>query len=174
MDWLARDRTFSTQPYQELAAVLVAAGHRRLSEDIRFAGHQRERAEAWKHGNLVTWFWLTLLYVFAGYGIGLYGFVALGWIIGLTSLGTLILGWSARGRQHSVWWRIGASLQRILPVLSLSQDFTKFFENPAPGGPGYEPRNLDRVQVALFALLALFGWILSIFLLAALSGLLDK
>jgi hypothetical protein len=47
IDWLARDRTFSPQPYNELATVLTAAGRRDTAEAILFAGRERERDETW-------------------------------------------------------------------------------------------------------------------------------
>ncbi len=98
--WLARDPVYSTQPYTQLADVLAAAGNRDGAADIRFFGRDRERLELlrgchWLQGvGLVekpdddrscgigrwgTWIGLTTLQVFAGYGIGAYGFRAIAW-----------------------------------------------------------------------------------------------
>ena len=45
-DWLARDPTLTTQPYVQLASVLLATGHRDGAERIQYAGRQPERNEA--------------------------------------------------------------------------------------------------------------------------------
>ena len=50
-DWLARDTTFSTQPYTQLASVLFAAGHRDTAERINTPG---ANAGAVKPGHAAT------------------------------------------------------------------------------------------------------------------------
>jgi hypothetical protein len=94
------------------------------------------------------------------------------WVTGFAVLGADILWYSANARKHRYWWRFGASLQQLLPVIELSKEFTNFFENPQPQ-PG-APVNLNRFQVAYFAGHALVGWILGFFLLAAMSGITQK
>ncbi len=90
-DWLDRDRTFSTQPYTQLASVLVASGHRDSAENVQFDRWERERQEVRKPGIWPgwLWIWLTALRYVAVYGIGLYSFQVLYWVGGLTMLGTL-------------------------------------------------------------------------------------
>jgi hypothetical protein len=70
-------------------------------------------------------------------------------------------------------WRLGASLHRLLPVVELSKEFKDFFDNPQPSN-AEEPRNLNRWQTAYFAGHAIAGWVLGLFLLAAMSGLTQK
>jgi hypothetical protein len=172
-EWLARDPTFSTQPYVQLASVLLATGHRDSAERIQYAGRERERQEDRRRGDWVQWAWLTGLWAVAGYGIGLYTFRVVWWVLGLTVLGAVILWWSPTARRHGPLWLLGASLHRLLPVVELNKEFQEFFDNPAPAHI-YEPRNLNRFQMAFFSGLAIVGGILGGILLAALGGLMPK
>jgi hypothetical protein len=107
-DWLARDRTFSSQPYTELSSVLAAAGHRDTADAILLAGRERELGEAcanWSRSG--TCAWLTFLSYIAGYGIGLYTFFVLLWVLGLTVLGADVLWYSSNARRQGYWWRLG-------------------------------------------------------------------
>ncbi len=194
--WLARDPVYSTQPYTQLASVLAASGSRDEAASIRFFGRDRERGEtllgcAWlQRLGLVTpppiprgcnwegWLGLSALQSFVGYGIGGYTFRALYWAIGLAALGTIILcfapgvrgalsfkGSGGRGpRQHTLVWCFGASLSHLLPVVSLTPEFTEFFNDP-------QRQRLYSWQQVAFALLALCGWALGLFVVAAFSGL---
>jgi predicted N-acetyltransferase YhbS len=173
VEWLARDPTFSTQPYVELAGVLLATGHRDSAERIQYAGRERERQEDRRRGDWVQWAWLTALWGVAGYGIGLYTFRVLWWVLGLTALSTVVLWWSPVARRHGLFWLLGASLHRLLPVVELNKEFQDFFDNPAPARI-YDPRNLNRFQTAFFAGLAIVGGILSAILIAALGGLMPR
>jgi hypothetical protein len=169
-DWLERDRTFSTQPYTQLSTVLLAAGRRDSSEAIQYAGKVRQRAEEKGWG---AWIWQTVWGGVAGYGVGLYTFRVLWWVIGLTVLGAEILWLSPRVRAHGVLWALGASLHRLLPIVELNKEFKDFFDNPVPANSD-EPRNLNRWQVGFFIGLALAGWVLGFILLAAMGGLIPK
>jgi len=172
-DWLARDHTFSTQPYTELSSVLTAAGHRDTADAVQLAGRERERNEAcagWSH--LGSCMWLTFLSYIAGYGIGLYTFFVLLWVLGLTVLGADVLWYSSNARQQGYWWRFGASLHRLLPIIELSKEFTNFFDNPLP--EPNQPRNLSPRQTAYFAGHAIAGWILGFFLIAAMGRIIQK
>jgi hypothetical protein len=164
-DWLARDRTFSPQPYTQLATVLLAAGRRETAEAIQFAGRERERNEAWRQGDLRYWGWLTILCYVVGYGIGLYTFSVLIWVVGFTGFGADVLWYSPNARAQGYLWRFGASLHRLLPIVELNKEFKNFFD---------EPSNLGRSQCRYFAVHALTGWALGLFLLAAMGGLMQK
>jgi hypothetical protein len=175
VDWLSRDRTFSTQPYTQLSSVFAAGGHRATADDIQIAGRERERCEAWKQGRPGSWLWQTILSGAVGYGIGLYTFRVLWWIGGLTVLGAVVL-WNspnARARWYpphrrpfGIFCLLAASLHRLLPIVTLSKEFQEFFDNPPANPP-----NLKPWQVAYFAGHALFGWAFGLILLAAMSGL---
>jgi hypothetical protein len=164
-DWLARDRTFSTQPYIQLSSALAAAGYRATADDIQVAGRDRERNEAWRQGNRLYWGWLTILCYVVGYGIGLYTFSVLIWVVGFTGLGADVLWYSPNARAQGYLWRFGASLHRLLPIVELSKEFKNFFD---------EPSNLGRCERLYFAVHALTGWALGLFLLAAMGGLMQK
>jgi hypothetical protein len=159
--------------------VLAAAGHRDAAEAILFAGRDRERDEIWArqdqglwhwlwHG-LPDWLWLTVFSGVAGYGIGLYTFRVLFWVMLLTVIGAVVLWYSPNARARGLAWRLGASLHRLLPVVELNKEFKDFFENPPPA-PG-QVRNLSPWQTGFFSAIALAGWVLGFFLLAAMGGL---
>ncbi len=171
--WLSRQRVFSTQPAAQLAAALLAAGRRDTAEAVQLAAQERERGEACARHEFGVCAWMTFLSAVAGYGIGLYTFRVLWWVLGLTVLGAWVLRFSPVARRRGLAWRLGASLHRLLPVVELNKDFEDFFDNPPPERL-YEPRNLNGFQVAFFSGLAIAGWILGFFLLAAMSGLTQK
>jgi hypothetical protein len=173
IDWLARDRTFKNQPYTQLSTVLAKAGYRDPADDIQFAGRRREREEICKQSNQpASCAWLTTLSVVAGYGVGLHTFRVLWGVSLFTLLGAVVLSFSRKGRQHGVGWRLGASLHRLLPIISLSKEFEDFFDNrPTDLDSAH---NLNRFQVGYFAVHAIVGWALGLILLAAMSGLTSK
>jgi cytoskeletal protein CcmA (bactofilin family) len=176
-DWLNRDPTFSTQPYTQLSSVLLADGHREVAEAIQFDGRERERREMRRDtfSSWLYWSWLTVFSIVAGYGVGLYTFRVLWWVIGLTVLGAVVLRYSSYARRRGFVWRLGASLHRLLPIVELSNEFNDFFENSSSdSGESGERRNLNRFQVAYFVGQAIAGWILGFFLLAAMGTLTGK
>jgi hypothetical protein len=165
IDWLERDRTFSTQPYVQLSSVLAAAGHRDTADAILFAGRERERDKYLAEGNYIQWAWLTFLHYVAGYGIGLYTFYVICPVIFFTVVGFGFLCCSRSALTRHWLWRIGASLHRLLPIISLSKEFQDFFDEPA---------NLGRVAKVYFAIHAIAGWALGFILLAAMGGIIQK
>jgi hypothetical protein len=171
-DWFDRDPIFSTQPYTQLSSVLLAAGHRDTAEAIQLDGRERARSEATVQNDVSSWLWLTALFLIAGHGIGNYTFRVLWWVLGLTVLGFVFLYLSPNARAHSVVWRLGASLHRLLPIVKLSKEFEDFFDNPATNANW--PRNLNRFLVGYFAFHAIFGWVLGLILLAAMGGITQK
>ena len=191
--WLKRDPIYSPGPYTQLATVLAASGNSAAATSIRFVGRDRERTEMvtncrWplsaaattqtlRRCDVLGWLGLSSLQATVGYGIGTYTFRALWWTLGLALIGTAILAFapgvrdpvpSADGRRgrrpKSLVWCFGASLSHVLPVVSLSPEFTVFFNDP------HRERLYAWQQIA-FAALALCGWGLSLFVVAAFSGL---
>ena len=118
--WLAADRSFSPQPYWQLARVLEEAGHENMAGDVRYAGRERERSEL---GLLEPrWWGLSALWATIGYGYGWRVFLTpLAWIIFFTGLGTVILRvygkHSGDGRRLGVWY----SLDMLLPIIRLRE-----------------------------------------------------
>src|SRR5262249_50498241 len=131
--------------------------HRDTANYIAITGRDRERDEACGRGNLGSCVGLTVLSVVAGYGIGLYTFRVLWCVIFFTMLGVAVLYFSRNARRHSLIWKIGASLHRLLPIVRLSKEFEDFFDNPATNADW--PRNLNRFQVGYFAVHAIAGWV---------------
>jgi hypothetical protein len=203
-DWLQRDPVYSTQPYTQLASVLTAAGDRDAASEIRFYSRDRQRSEllrgcGWLQSfglverpddarpcgpaNLASWFGLSVLQVFVGYGIGNYSFRAVGWALIFALIGTAILcsapgvrgvlpvrfiGIATRGpRQKSLLWCFGASLNRVLPLVTISQEFDEFFNDP-------KRERLHAWQHVAFGVLALCGWAVGLFVVAAFSGLIQN
>ena len=171
--WLAKQSPYAPGPYQQLASVLRNQGQPDIADDVLFAGRERERGEAcvsWSRAD--SCLWLSILSSAAGYGIGLYTFRVLWWVVGLTVLGAFILWFSPNARRHGPLWIAGASLHRLLPIVELSKGFTKFFENSTTSESWR--RNLHPFQEVYFALHALLGWALGLILLAAMAGLIQK
>jgi hypothetical protein len=162
--WLERDPDFSSQPYVQLAAVMTAHGDQDSAADVLYFGRVRETQIAWESGHYLRWMLLSALNLVTGYGIGTYTFRALYWIIGLTALGVVLLTWSPGGGGRTLLWRTGASLTRVLPGIEINKEFTDFFDDP-------ERQRLHDWQVAVFSAFVVIGWVLGLFLVAAMTGL---
>jgi uncharacterized protein YjbI with pentapeptide repeats len=159
--WLARDSSYTPQPYEHLAAVLRATGEPTKANRILYESRERERAEASKRGDYASWFGFTLLNWTVGYGLGLGYFRALWWILGFTLIGTAVLRFSCQGPE-SLSAKAIFSLERLLPIVQLDEA-NKEVEARLAGGVKY-----------YFYAHKLVGWVLASFLIAALAGLTQK
>ena len=81
-------------------------------------------------------------------------------------LGTSVLSRVPAAKAKGFWWCVGASLDRLLPIIQLNKGFADFFNT--------EHTQLSGWVVAVFAGLGLWGWMLGSFLIAALAGLTQK
>lgn len=162
--WLERDRDFSSQPYIQLASVMAAHGDQDNAAKVLYYGRVRETQMAWEAGNYPRWMLLAALNVVTGYGIGTYTFRALSWIIALTVVGVVLLKRSPGARQKPLLWRAGASLTRVLPGVEINREFTDFFDDP-------KRQRLKDWQVVVFSAFVVIGWVLGLFLVAAMTGL---
>lgn len=181
--WLARDPVLARQPYEQLAGVFRAAGDRDRADAILTAYRDRERTEAWRDGQCwntdnalwqrpLAWgnedcrnaLWLGLLWATIGYGIGDGPFRIVWWVLGMTLLGALVLGWAKPAGRRGLAWRAGASLDQLLPIISLNKEFDEYFHDP-------KRERLHGWQLGYFAAQALVGFLLASFLVAGLSGL---
>jgi hypothetical protein len=113
-----------------------------------------------------SWLGLSALQAFVGYGIGNYSFRAVGWALKLAVSGLVILTFApgVRGtrpirywtrlqrgpQQKSLLWCFGASLHRVLPLISINQEFSEFFNDP-------KRERLHAWQHVAFGVLALCG-----------------
>jgi hypothetical protein len=159
--WARLDNDFSASPYEQLAAAFTAAGDHNAADEIRYREQVRadEKNTSWAYvrSGLMRWF--------AGYGIGSYMFRALGWALGLSALGAVILRFRVKGvaeAGHGSLWCFGASVNRLLPVINLRKEFTDFFDDPARNK--FTPR-----QDFFFTILSVLGWVLGAIVLAAMA-----
>ncbi len=131
------------------------------------------------------WLGMAALQVFVGYGIGDHTFRAAGWAVILALIGTVVLCFApgVRGmwpvnfetteslprgpRQKSWLWCFGASLHMVLPLITISQEFSDFFNDP-------KRERLHAWQHVVFGVLAVGGWVLAGFVVAAFSGLIQS
>ena len=160
-NWAHSDESKSSYPYEQLAAAHAAAGDR----DAADAFHYAERVRAAENAG---WGERTLSYVLhyvAGYGIGYYMFNALWWALGLALLGAMILRWSVQGvadHKHGIFWCFGASVDRLLPFITLKKEFSEFFDNKEVNG-------FTLWQDVFFILFGVLGWVLGAIVLAAMG-----
>ena len=162
--WLERDREFSSQPYAQLASVMVAHGDQEKAAQILYFGRVRETQMAWEAGNYIRWMLLATLSIVTGYGIGTYTFRVLLWIVGLAAIGVVLLKRSPGGGRKTLLWRAGASLNRVLPGIEINKEFADFFDDP-------QRQRLKDWQVIIFSAFVVIGWVLGLFLVAAMTGL---
>ena len=162
--WLARDRSFTRQPYQQLASVFTAAGDPNRATDILFAARYREELLDWETGETWDALGLAALRVTIGYGLGYKFFRVLWWVLGFCLVGTLVLLCAPAARAKGVLWCFGASLDQLIPFATLSPEFAPFFDDP-------QRERLAGWQVAFFALQSLVGFVLGGFVGAGLGGL---
>jgi hypothetical protein len=156
--WLARDPSYSPQPYEYLATVFRAAGESSKANRIRYESRERDRAEAWKQEDYGRWFGLTLLKWGIGYGLGLRYFLALWWIVVFTLIGTIALRVTRQG-PDGLSAKAVFSLDLLLPIVQLDAAHNQLEAALAGWVKHY------------FYAHKLVGWVLASFLIAALAGL---
>jgi hypothetical protein len=163
--WIRRDPKYSPAPYEQLAAAFVAMGDRDAADEIHYLGRvrQRETETRW-------WPWIIsgLFQYTAGFGIGIYTFRVVWWVIGISVAGAVYL-WTcvAAARRQGAIWCFGASLARLLPVIEINKEFTDFFNDP-------HRKRLTARQSLVFSAIGMLGWLLGAILIAAVSGLTQK
>jgi hypothetical protein len=175
--WLGRDLHFSPQPYLQLASVLRTMGDPGRAEDVLYAARDRELTEAWDRGDYWEVTWLELQKWLIGYGIGSKLFRIFIWVAVFTLIGMVILvpspwfweTWAqkktSKARAKHLVWMFGASLDHLLPIVSLNKEFEDFFHDPLPR------KRLKGWQLGYFSFHALFGFLLGTLVGAALAGL---
>ncbi len=167
-NWLKKstygEKRFNSQPFSHLGKILTEAGHRDQGLALQFAAREGERWQAARNGDWSHWLGLSALRWLSGYGIGMYTFIAIPWVLGSVAIGVLALRRSRAARANGVWWCIGASLERLLPIIELNKEFSDFFFDP-------NRERLRSWQLAFFAVYSLWGWVLGLVLISAMSGL---
>lgn len=150
--WIRKQKSYSPQPYEQLAAVLRNAGHRTAADKISYAGraHEQEESSGW------YCLWLCLLNLFIGYGYQTWK--AIFWFVGLVFFGVIVLQVSGQGPLNGMpSYGFPYSLDLLLPIIRL-QEF--HYELELTGLPKY-----------YFFFHQIMGYVLATFLAAGLSGL---
>ena len=157
---------FAPLPYRQLARCLESKGETSYADDVLLAERIRETRQARRTGQWGRWLQLEAQRAIVGFGIGRHVSRVLFWIMVLTLVGAIVLRFGPQG-DHLDWpWCFGASLSRLLPV-PISPRFTEFFQEKS----GVQ---ITYWQNAYFALHTLLGWVLSAYVAATLTGLLQK
>tara|TARA_R110000868_G_C10667968_1_gene746350 strand:+ start:63 stop:722 length:660 start_codon:yes stop_codon:yes gene_type:complete len=110
--------------------------------------------------------YLWTLYLPIGFGIGRYFLrhVA-GWLLFWTGLGTLMLQYCGNDQltEKSIWWKIAASLDRLIPFAELIPRLSQTLKDSLTDG-----------QQLYFAGHSLVGWVLAAMVVAGLAGLTQR
>ena len=96
IDWLAKEKQYSPQPYRTLADVLRNAGFPDKAKEILYAGYLRQ----WHESSGLTWFWLGMRWAIIGFGI--YPERSAIWILILVPLGAFIFGFEPQVRMRAM------------------------------------------------------------------------
>ena len=186
LNWLERDPERTTLAYTQLANALDVIGERGHADTIRF----KMRIYEMQHEDLSS----PLLYflygerVFVGFGIGAYALFALFWTVVFVAIATYFLRRRLRElnamtglpydqiktlraalSDKGKMWCTLASLQTLLPLVTLSKQMDDFLHTPVVKElPKTQP--LHGRYAYGFALLAVAGLVLSGFLLQGLRS----
>ncbi len=171
--WLAKDESYSPQPYEQLAGVLRTAGQEGKAGDILYAG--RKRGYDRKPLGVGKFFeYLEMSFI----GFGYRNWYAAVWIAIFVALGAMFLAWSGdfrdateakevRNKWRALWPGIKRfvgkdlyySFDMLLPIIHLRESH---YDTNIQLRPSVE---------AYFVLHKLMGYVLGSFLIAGLSGL---
>ena len=151
-DWLQKQQKYTPQPYEHLAKVLRDTGYQTEATKILYASKKREHAGApWGR-----WLWATLLWLTIGYGY--YPWYALVWAILFIVFGMGVLWWSGQDREyHLKYLGLAYSVDMFLPIIQLRKLHHDLDLQGWPRGYFYVHKTV--------------GYVLALFLVAALSGL---
>jgi hypothetical protein len=149
--WFGKQKSFSPQPYEQLALVFQNQGGDDDARTIRYLGRERERSES----TGLKYAWLTTLDWAIGYGHRIER--ALGWTIGLMFLGAIVLRISGEGPKHGLPVGLSYSFDMLLPIIKLRD---AHYEIDLKGWPRY-----------YFYVHKVAGFVLASFLVAGISGL---
>jgi len=162
IDWLAKEKDYSPQPYSQLASILLAMGHSEKANTVLHASKKRERKDAWNSGNWLKWFGFTLLNITIGHGYGARYFRSLIWVLAFTMIGAYVISTAnlTTLTLPSVWDKIYFSLDRLLPIIELNE--------------GYKIQGVTGWQIYYFYFHELMGFLLGSFVVAGLAGVTKK
>ena len=122
IQWLEGDKTFSPQPYDQLAKVLRQTGHEPLADEILFA--LKDRIRNHYSTPVLKKAFLTASWVLLGYGYKLWWTVV--WFCVLVLLGCCALYIAPEGRRRSFWHLMFYSLGAAVPLIGLTPKQEEF------------------------------------------------
>ena len=132
-NWLERDPEKSLESYTQLDNALTAMGQGGIADDIRFEQRIVDRdGQGW-----VKFILGCMEEILIGFGIGEYAMLALLWSVLLTGFAAWRLHRRLRSlrryeaaRDKSVVWCWMASIQTLLPFVTLSKQMDDFLHTP--------------------------------------------
>jgi len=181
LQWLDRDPSSSPQRYEQLARFFHQAGEPRKANDILYEARERRRrmtlAKLDDHGQAKRRDWLEglglwMLRTTVGYGLGRRYFRVLWWVGGLSLLGMALL--ITFGQHALPGWPalIFASLDQLLPIVTLDKAHDALIFGNASAKPPIEPQP-DWLRY-IFYFYKVIGWVLGSFIVAGLAGLTQR
>jgi len=149
-------------------AVTAAREAAAAADRERVAATESALARSWRHFRnwawlsgiraSANWIWLWVLRATIGFGIGLRYFRTVPWALAFVLMGALVLAGSepmSLAPSQSWLWRLGASLDQLLPIVKLSPKYAAFFDERSAD-------TLNFWQNAYFTLHRFAGWLLGI------------
>jgi uncharacterized protein YjbI with pentapeptide repeats len=148
---LAKEKTYSPEPYERLAQVLTQQGNTGAAMHVRHAGrdHERNRSGGWRYAQLTMLDWLI--------GYGYHPERALYWALGLILIGAVLLRTSGQGASNGMPVGLAYSFDMLLPIIQLRK---KHHDIDLKGALRY-----------YFYGHKIAGYVLASFLIAGLAGL---
>ena len=122
IDWLQTDRTFSPQPYRQLAQALREAGEDSDADDILVALQDLRRTR--DSTPIFTRVLLMVSWMFLGYGYKIW--LALIWFSGLVFLGFVVVSIPKKTRCKNCWQRLFYSFESAVPLVGMTPLNEKF------------------------------------------------
>jgi hypothetical protein len=152
IDWLAKQKRYSPQPYRTLSEVLRGSGYPDKAKQVLYAGYLRE----WGSGSGLDSAWDSLRWAIIGFGV--YPQRSALWILVLVPLGAVIIGFDRAVRLRAMRGvdRLIYSFDALLPFVTLRQEHNAFDLQSWPKYYLYFHK--------------VMGYVLIAFLLAALTG----
>lgn len=158
IDWLGRNKLFSPQPYQIVAAALRNMGQPNKADEILYEGKNAERRN-------LPWCppWQKLFLgaelIFIGYGYKTIHYTLL-WFLAFVGFGSIFLHLDHKSRSgvlNNFWDRIFYSIDTFLPGIKLNEKFSQV--------------ELSFWTQYYFYFHKIMGYVIIAFLLAGLTGL---
>jgi uncharacterized protein YjbI with pentapeptide repeats len=183
-EWLEKQQPYSPQPYEQLASVILKAGHKDKAKEILYESKERQRAEVAEGTDLL---WLTILKMFIGYGYRTISYLVC-WVLTFTGIGVLMLKlskesslnysrgsdrgampeWSYKYRSRS----IVTTIEGFLPLIAYS--FDRFLPLVRLREYNHTKIEVRGWLVYYFYFHQMMGFILASLLIAGVTGLAQK